>query len=194
MRHVARTTGHNEDRTAGIAAATLRREASRSPAGSDVAPVPLQNDSLPQGLAVCEAPTRCRALAALLAAPESRRAIGSAWPLYLMLALQWGGTATGNRDEIGEKMGEDGRNVGNWISALEQAGIMTVVRAGRRMKIVLTGAHMNAARMPEAVTVAEGAGAPEPALDERQREMLDLMAKARSMGGEAEVRIVVKAK
>lgn len=130
----------------------------------------------------------------MLADPELRRVIGSAWPLYLMLALQWGGTATGNRDEIGAKIGEDGRNVANWVSALERAEVIKVERSGRKMTVSLVGEHMGAAQMPDAITVVGDARVSETVLDGRQRDILDLMAKARSMGGEAEVRIVVKAK
>jgi DNA-binding transcriptional ArsR family regulator len=131
-------------------------------------------------------------LVALLAAPESRRAIGSAWPLYLALVLEWGGTVTGTRDEIAGRMGEDGRNMGNWISALERAGIVTVERNGRRMRVRLGAGHMEAATAPETVTVVRDM--PNPARDDGRRDVLDLMDRARALGGEAEVRIVVKAR
>ena len=160
-----------------------------------VAPVPLPDDhrGRPGGLGG-SVPTRSRALASLLADPEARRGVGSAWPLYLALVLEWDGSASGTRDQIGERMGEDGRNVGNWISALEQAGIVTVVRTGRRVKVALTGAHMDAARMPDAVTVGKEAEPAGPAPDDGRRDVLDLMDRARALGGEAEVRIVVRAK
>ncbi len=139
-------------------------------------------------------PTRSRMLASLVADPEMRRRIGGAWPLYLMLILEWNGSAAGTRDEIGDRMGEDGRNVANWVAALERAEVLKVERSGRKMTVSLVGEHMGVARMPDSITVAGDPGAPEPALDGRQRDILDLMEKARSMGGEAEVRIIVKSK
>lgn len=139
------------------------------------------------------AATRSGALASLLADPELRRRIGSAWPLYMMLALEWQGEADGTREEIGARMGESGRNVGNWVGSLEQAEIVKVERNGRRMKVSLQGDHMAAARTPDAVTVADDDGSDEPVLDDRQRDVLDLMGRARELGGEAEVRIVVRA-
>lgn len=135
-----------------------------------------------------------KALAALLVDPELRRGVGSAWPLYLMLVLQWGGTATGTREDLGARMTEDGRNVGNWVAALERAGIVSVEKRGRRMTVALTGEHMAVARMDDGVAVAKAAAPAEPARGTRQLELLDLMDKAKSLGGEAEVRIVVRAK
>ncbi len=112
----------------------------------------------------------------------------------MMLALEWGGSATGTREEIGERMSEDGRNVGNWITALERAGIVTVERTGRRMNVNLAGEHLEAARMPESVFAPIDAAPAIPARGARQLELLELMDKAKSLGGEAEVRIVVRAK
>jgi hypothetical protein len=53
---------------------------------------------------------------------------------------------------------------------------------------------MGVARMPDAVKVAQNAESPEPVPDGRHRDVLDLMDRARALGGEAEVRIVVRAK
>ena len=130
----------------------------------------------------------------MLADPELRRCVGSAWALYLMLVLDWGGTATGTRDEIGEKLGEDGRNVGNWIIGLQDAGIVMVERTGRRLNIILKGAHMDVAQMPDAVTVVKDTETPHPVLDARRRGILELIDKAKALDGEAEVRITVRSR
>lgn len=158
------------------------------------APLPAQ-DANRGRLGVRDYPSRTRslALAALLADPDLRRAVGVAWPLYLMLILDWSGEITGTRDEIGTKLGEDGRNVGNWVGILAEAGVATVERIGRRMKVSLVGEHLEVARMPDAVTVVD-VGTPQPVLDGRSREVLDLMDRARALGGEAEVRITVRSK
>lgn len=158
-----------------------------------VAAGPLQADGDPRGDQRDGVQTRSRALAGLLADPDARRAIGSAWPLYMLLVLGWGGTATGTREEIGARMAEDGRNVGNWVSTMERAGIATVERIGRRMSVALAGEHMHVARMGDAVAVAKDGAPAESARGPRQLELLELMDKAKSLGGEAEVRIVVKA-
>lgn len=154
----------------------------------------LSNDNLDRlRSSDASAPTRSRMLATLMVDPEMRKRIGGAWPLYLMLMLEWDGLAAGTRDEIGGRMGESGRNVGNWVGSLEQAEIVGVERHGRRMTVKLVGQHMEIAQMPDKVTEQDAKPA-EPFLGERQKSILDLMDKATSMGGEAEVRIVVKAK
>jgi len=139
--------------------------------------------------------TRTQALTSLLADPGVRRQIGSAWPLYVMLALDWRGSVTGTRDGIAGRMGgEIGRNVGNWVDGLVKAKIATVHRTGRRMTVALGGEHMEAARMPDAVTVVKEAAPAEATLDDRQRYILGLFDDAREMGCDAEIRIAVKAK
>ena len=101
----------------------------------------------PPCLTTAEAATKSSALASLVADSEIRRLIGSAWPLYVMLVLDWGGTVNGTRDGIGKRMGESGRNVGNWMDALSKGEIVTVEKNGRRMTVTLAGDHMEAARM-----------------------------------------------
>lgn len=94
----------------------------------------------------------------------------------------------------GQALAEDGRNVGNWVAALEHAGIAKVERDGRKMRVELLGGHMAAAMAPEGGGAGTPAVAPAPAIDGRRKDILDLMDRAESMGGEAEVRIVVRAK
>jgi DNA-binding transcriptional ArsR family regulator len=136
--------------------------------------------------------TKTAALAEILRQPAMLKRIGPAWQLYFRLVLDGEGSAAGTRDEIGERLGEDGRNVSNWVSSLHEAGIVTVEKTGRRMKVTLTGIHMDAARMPDAVTVVKESEPSSPAIDDRRRNVLELMDRARALGGEAEVRIVVK--
>lgn len=152
-------------------------------------PLPAHRDR-PEGVGG-SAPTRCRAVAALLADPDVRRQVGSAWPLYLMLALEWDGSATGTRDEIGERMGEEGRNVGNWMDVLVKSEIATVVKSGRRIAVRLAGTHMEAAGLPDVVTVAKEGVPCEPNLDDRQRGVLRLLEDARAVNGSVEIRIKV---
>lgn len=161
-------------------------------ATSGIVPIPLPPHPLNHvGKAQMDAPTRCRAVAALLADPGVRQQIGSAWPLYLMLAMEWEGTVTGTRDDMARQLGESTRNVGNWINGLEQEGLVTVEKHGRRMTVNLTGKHMEAALMSDYAPVITPV-ALEPIPNARQREILDLMAKATFLGGEAEIRITVK--
>jgi DNA-binding MarR family transcriptional regulator len=174
-----------------ISLATSQGDPSQG-ATSDIVSIPLPTH--PYGHAgkdPMDVPTRCWALAALLADPGVRQQIGSAWPLYLMLAMKKEGTMTGTRDDIAGQLGESTRNVCNWISGLEKAGIVNMEKHGRRMTISLTGKHMEAARLSEYAPVITPVVA-EPIPDARQREILDLMAKATSLGGAAEIRITVK--
>ena len=141
--------------------------------------------------------TRSRALAALLADAEVRKAVGSAWPLYVMLVLGWEGTVSGTRDQIGEMLDEPGRNVGNWVNALEEAGIVKVERVGRRMSVELTDEHMSVAMMPDGIS--DSGDDPEQdgiceELSNPDRELLSLLDKARSMAGRIEIRMQLDAK
>jgi len=137
--------------------------------------------------------TRASALAALVADPEVRKGVGAAWPLYVALVAGWGGEVAGTRDEIGERLGEDGRNVGNWVERLAKAGIAAAARDRRRMKVELLGEHMEVARMPVTVTVADDEHEDEPKLDEKQRGVLSLVDDARAMGGKLRITVEVDA-
>lgn len=133
-------------------------------------------------------PTKTGRLAELLADPEVRRRIGSGWPLYMMLALEWGGTASGTREGIGARMTEDGRNVGNWVASLERAGIVNVEKHGRRMMVTLAGEHMAAARIADSVVVAK---ATEPAEDDPELARLVSMYRAAKAAG-AKLRLLTE--
>ena len=132
--------------------------------------------------------TRASALAELLADPEVRKQVGAAWPLYVLMVAGWGGVAEGTRDEIGGRLGEDGRNISNWVDRLVQAGIATVEKSSRRVEVKLAGEHMRVAKLPDAVTVVNEKQDDEPNLDERQRQLLGMIQAAEALGGTVEIR------
>jgi len=133
--------------------------------------------------------TRASALAELLGDPEIRKGIGAAWPLYMMLVLNQSGEVSGTRDEVGAMLGEDGRNVGNWVDRLEAAGIATVAKDRRRMEVSLTGRHMEVALLPETVAVVGEKKDDRRELDERQERILRLVDDARAVGKRIELKV-----
>lgn len=133
---------------------------------------------------------RLEAVRDLVADATVCEAVGAAWRLWLRLLLIEGGSMTGTREELGQKLGVSGRNVGNWVTALQNNGIVKVCKTGRKMKVELADQHMSVALMPDIVTVDGGAKA-RPELDDHQRSVLRLMDDARAVGGKVEIRIAV---
>lgn len=81
--------------------------------------------------------------------------IGSAWTLYLRLALIEGGTMTGTYDEFGLVMATSGKTIRNWVKNLEASGIVKSVSKGHRVSIELLGDHMAIAQAPNAIRQGE---------------------------------------
>lgn len=81
--------------------------------------------------------------------------IGSAWTLYLRLALIEGGKMTGTYDEFGQALATSGKTIRNWVKNLEASGIVQSVSKGHRVSIELLGEHMAIAQAPNSIRPVE---------------------------------------
>ena len=94
-------------------------------------------------------------LARMMRDNKTLEQIGSAWTLYLRLALIEGGTMTGTYDEFGQALATSGKTIRNWVKNLEASGIVKLVSKGHRVSIELLGDHMSIAQAPNAIRQVE---------------------------------------
>ena len=94
-------------------------------------------------------------LAKMMSDNKTLEQIGSAWTLYLRLALIEGGKMTGTYDEFGQALVISGKTIRNWVKNLEASGIVQSVSKGHRVSIELLGDHMAIAQAPNAISQGE---------------------------------------
>jgi len=94
-------------------------------------------------------------LARMMSDNKTLEQIGSAWTLYLRLALIEGGRMTGTYDDLGQVMATSGKTIRNWVKSLEASGIVQSESKGHRVSIELLGDHMAIAQAPNSIRQAE---------------------------------------
>ncbi len=141
-----------------------------------------------QAAGLAERPTKVVLLAAMVGDSRNHELIGAAWPLYLCMVLG-DGSITGTYDTIGERMGQTGRSIRNWVGALERNGVARKKVIGRGIEVMLLEPHMSIAMAPDRRT--ESAPAASVPDDPRAAAMLQVLDGAKRVDAKVEVKVVI---
>ena len=136
-----------------------------------------------------ESENRTRLLAALLAGPDTVKAIVPAWPLYMRLVLTEEGRMVTSYPEMGRIFGSSGRSCRQWVERLGENGIVRHVKTGTGIEIELLEPHASAATAPEVAEVGDNES--KDSITGDQQALLDMVAAAKRAGKTVEMHVKV---
>jgi hypothetical protein len=154
-------------------------------------PADRQNDDL-ENTPIGQNATKTDLLAAIMGDPDIWKRIGSAWVLYLRLVLIEGGKMVATYEEIGRNMATSGKTVRNWVTSLEDAGIVKSATEGHHISVELLGRHMTVSQAPNSIAhPTKPETTPAIPMTPRQLTALKILQTAESAGSSIELKVIL---